>query len=357
MIGNPALPVIAHAVAAGFTGFDRAQALAAMVATSTQPRSAVPAGTQRDWNDYERFGYLPYDRETGESVSKTLEYAWGDDAVARVAHAAGEQAIAARFAARAQSWRRLYDPATQAMRGRATDGHWREPFDPLVATSPLNNPGDYTEANAWQYTLTPGLQDPAGLVALLGGDVGAGQWLDRFFTTRGAAGDKYLGQEGAIGQYAQGNEPSHHIAWLYAWTDRPWQAAGVLSHITREFYSDRPDGILGNDDAGQLSAWYVFATLGFYPVVPASGEFVLGSPQVRAARLRLAGGKSLVLRAEGFGESRPWARAARLGGALLDPRAISHSALSGGGELHFDMAATPTGATPTRGTLPEASAR
>jgi predicted alpha-1,2-mannosidase len=357
MIGNPALPVIAHAVSAGFTGFDHELALAAMVATATQPRSGVPSGAQRDWIDYERYGYLPYDHEAGESVSKTLEYAWGDDAVARVARANGDGGLAARFATRAQSWRKLYDPATQAMRGRAADGHWREPFDPLVATSPLNNPGDYTEANAWQYTLTPGLQDPAGLVELLGGPVGAGQWLDRFFTTRSAAGDKYLGQEGAIGQYAQGNEPSHHIAWLYAFSDRPWQAAGVLRRITREFYSDRPDGILGNDDAGQLSAWYVFATLGFYPVVPASGEFVLGSPQVRAARLRLAGGRSLVLRAKGFDEHRPWARSARLRGEALDPRAISHAALAGGGELRFDMAETPTGSVPTQATPPEATAR
>jgi predicted alpha-1,2-mannosidase len=341
MIGNPALPVIAHAVASGFHGFDRGRALEAMVATSTRPRAATPAGTQHDWAAYETFGYLPYDREEGESVSKTLEYAWGDDAVARVAAAAGEPAIAARFAARSQSYRRLFDPDTRMMRGRAADGAWRQSFDPLKATSPLNNPGDYTEANAFQYTLAPGLHDPDGLVALLGGPTGAGDWLDRFFATQGPAGDRFLGQEGAIGQYAQGNEPSHHIAYLYAWTDRPWQGPLVIRRIAREFYSDRPDGIPGNDDTGQLSAWYVFATLGFYPMVPASGDFVLGAPQVPSARIRLAGAKVLEIRADGFDEGHPWASAVRLDGRSVGPRMLSHTAIAGGGELRFEMAAPP----------------
>jgi predicted alpha-1,2-mannosidase len=227
------------------------------------------------------------------------------------------------------------------MRGRALDGTWREPFDPLTATSPLNNPGDYTEANAYQYTLTPGLHDPDGLVELLGGPPGAGRWLDRFFATQGPAGDKYLGQEGAIGQYAQGNEPSHHIAYLYAWTDRPWQGARVIRRIAREFYSDRPDGIPGNDDAGQLSAWYVFATLGFYPVVPATGDYVLGAPQVKSARIRLAAAKVLAIRADGFGADHTWARAARLHARRVDPRALSHAELAAGGVLRFEMAAPP----------------
>ena len=341
MIGNPALPVMAHAVAAGFHGFDHHRALEAMVATSTQPRTGTPTGTQHDWAAYETFGYLPYDREEGESVSKTLEYAWGDDAVARVATAAGEPAIAARFAARSLSYLRLFDPDTRTMRGRAADGTWRLPFDPLKATSPLNNPGDYTEANAFQYTLTPALHDPDGLVTLLSGPTGTGEWLDRFFSTRGPAGDKYLGQEGAIGQYAQGNEPSHHIAYLYAWTDRPWQGPLVIRRIAREFYSDRPDGILGNDDAGQLSAWYVFATLGFYPMVPASGDFVLGAPQVAAARLHLAGAKTLEIRAEGFADDHPWASTVTLDRRIVGPRTVRHATVAGGGVLRFRMTTTP----------------
>ncbi|MGB8328440.1 MAG: GH92 family glycosyl hydrolase [Steroidobacteraceae bacterium] len=341
MIGNPALPVIAHAVATGFTGFDKAEALAAMVVTSTAPRANAPTWAQRDWTIYEQYGYLPYDREPGESVSKTLEYAWGDDAVARVALAAGEPQVAARFADRAQAYRKIFDAETQMMRGRAADGTWRTPFDPLIATSPLNNPGDYTEANAYQYTLTSGLHDPRGLVELLGGPSGGGEWLDRLFTTRGRGGDKFLGQEGIIGQYAHGNEPSHHIPYLYAWTDRPWKGHALIRRVTREFYADRPDGIAGNDDAGQMSAWYVFATLGFYPMVPASGDYVLGAPQVRAARIDLASGQVLDIRADGFGEGRPWARQARLRGDTLNPRLVPHADLVLGGQFRFTMAPLP----------------
>jgi predicted alpha-1,2-mannosidase len=341
MIGNPALPVIAHAVAAGFHGFDRRRALEAMVATSTQPRQDTPPGTQHDWIAYDTYGYLPFDHDDGESVSKTLEYAWGDDAVARVAAALGEPAVAAHFAARSQSYRRLFDPDTRMMRGRARDGSWRLPFDPLKATSPLNNPGDYTEANAFQYTLTPALHDPEGFVALLGGARATGDWLDRFFETEGPKGDKLLGQEGAIGQYAHGNEPSHHVAYLYDWTDRPWRTATLVRRVVGEFYSERPDGIPGNDDAGQLSAWYVFATLGLYPAVPAGGGYALGAPQVAAARVTLGSGRALILRATALDEQHPWARAVTLDGIKLDARAIHHDALAHGGTLEFDMAALP----------------
>ena len=227
------------------------------------------------------------------------------------------------------------------MRGRATDGRWREPFDPMKATSPLNNPGDYTEANAFQYTLTPGLHDPDGLVALLGGPHGAGDWIDQFFETSGPAGDKYLGQEGVLGQYAQGNEPSHHIAYLYAWTDRPWRGPLMIRRIATDFYSDRPDGIPGNDDAGQLSAWYVFATLGFYPMVPSSGDFVLGAPLVRAARIRLAGARTLAIRADGFGEDHPWPKKVLIGTRAVNAQRLLRSDIGQGGTLRFEMAAPP----------------
>jgi len=341
MIGNPALPVIAHAVATGFRGFDRQQALAAMVATSTAARPAAPPAAQRDWAVYDQYGFLPYDKVDGESVSKTLEYAWGDDAVARVARTLGEFNIAARFAARARSYRQVFDPATRTMRGRSASGAWRTPFDPATATSPLNNPGDYTEADAYQYTLAPALYDPAGLVNLLGGPAAAGDWLDRFLATPSPVSDRLLGQGGVIGQYAQGNEPSHHVAYLYDWTDRPWKGHALIQRVAREFYTDAPDGLAGNDDAGQMSAWYVFSTLGFYPVVPASGDYVLGAPQVRAARLALAGGHVLRIRARDFGVGRPWARTVELDGQVLDPLALHHAALAQGGTLTFQMASGP----------------
>jgi predicted alpha-1,2-mannosidase len=341
MIGNPALPVIAHAIADGFHGFDRDAALAAMVATSTQARPGAPPGAQRDWDIYEKYGYLPYDQVEGESVSKTLEYAWGDDAVARVARIAGRDDIASRFTARAQGYRQLFDPQTQTMRGRTASGAWRTPFDPVTATSPLNNPGDYTEADAFQYTVAVGLYDPPGLVALFGGPKGAADWLDRFLATPSPVSDRYLGQEGVIGQYAQGNEPSHHVAYLYDWTDRPWTGHALMTRVAREFYGDAPDGLPGNDDAGQMSAWYVLSTLGVYPVVPASGDFALGAPQVADARVTLPGGRRLLIRADRFGPEHPWARSATLNRRALDPVAISYRDLMRGGTLQFQMAAVP----------------
>lgn len=336
MIGNPALPVIADALAKGFTGFDRDQALQAMLATSTAPRPNAPEWAQRDWDDIERFGYLPIDRVANEAVSRTLEYGIGDDALARVARAAGRDDLAARFAARAQGWRQLWDAQTRTMRGKDSQGRWRTPFDPLTPTSPLNNPGDYTEANAWQYTLTPALHDPDGLVALMGGREAFERWLDAFFSTRGAGDNKHLGQEAMIGQYAHGNEPSHHIAYLYAWTDHPDKGHALVRRIAREHYRDTPAGITGNDDCGQMSAWYVLSTLGFYPVVPASGLYVVGRPLVRAATLRLAGGRLLRVRFDQVRRAAP----VELNGQPVQRTGLAHADLLAGGELRFTASAS-----------------
>ena len=324
MIGNPALPVIADAVAKGLhhqgAGFDLQVALQAMVETSTLPRPRAPEWAQRSWDDYEQFGYIPTDKISNESVSKTLELGIGDDAVARVARAAGQPEVAARFGKRAQGWRHLWDAQTTMMRGKDSAGRWREPFDPLVPTSPMNNPGDYTEANAWQYTLTPALHDPAGLVAQMGGAAAFEAWLDRFFSVQAPGDNKHLGQEALIGQYAHGNEPSHHIAYLYAFTASPWKGHALIRRIVRDFYGSSANGITGNDDCGQMSAWLVLSTLGFYPVVPASGSYVAGVPLVRRALLTRSDGTRLDIR---LGR-RPgvW-----LDGLRLDPTALPHTAL------------------------------
>jgi predicted alpha-1,2-mannosidase len=227
------------------------------------------------------------------------------------------------------------------MRGKDSAGRWREPFDPLVPTSPLNNPGDYTEANAWQYTLTPALHDPQGLVGLMGGALAFEAWLDRFFSVQALAVDRHQGQEALIGQYAHGNEPSHHIAYLYAFTGSPWKGHALIQRIVHDFYGDAPDGITGNDDCGQMSAWLVFATLGLYPVVPASGAYVLGAPQVRSAVLRVPGAPALRMVARGYGSGRPFAREAWLNGQLVVATSLPHAALVAGGELRFTMAPLP----------------
>jgi predicted alpha-1,2-mannosidase len=341
MIGNPALPVIADAMAKGFTGFPRDQALRAMIATSTDARPDAPDWAQRDWTTLDRLGYVPFDAPGSEAVSKTLEYGVGDDAVARAASLLGDNAAAQRFSQRAQGFRKLWDAETGMMRGRDSQGRWRTPFDPLVPTSPLNNPGDYTEANAWQYTLTPALHDPQGLLDLMGGPAAFESWLDRFFSVQAPGDNKHLGQEALIGQYAHGNEPSHHIAYLYAFTKSPWKSHLLIRRIVSEFYSDRPEGITGNDDCGQMSAWVVLAMLGLYPVVPASGQYVLGAPQVQSADWRLAGGRVLRIRADGFYPQRPYAERATLRGSVLDPLAVPHGALVEGGELRFHMRPVP----------------
>ncbi len=328
MIGNPALPVIADAVAKDFAGFDRREALRAMVETSTRERPDAPAWAQRSWQLYERYGYLPFDLDHGESVSRALEYGYGDDAVARVARAVGDTATAGQFAGRAQGWKLLLDPAMRVVRGKDSQGRWREPFDPLRATSPLNNPGDYTEANAWQYTATPALHDVTGFRDALGGPAGLESWLDAFFALPMPNPDKHLGQEAMIGQYAHGNEPSHHIAWLYSYTDAPEKGERLVERIVREFYTDRPDGIIGNDDCGQMSAWLVFATLGFYPVQPASGSYVAGLPLVTRARLQLPGGRLLAI-------ERATAGGAQLDGKAIPRTDVPHTALARGGVLRL----------------------
>jgi len=331
MIGNPALPVIADAIVKDFGGFDRNEALRAMVETSTNERPGAPAFAQRSWQIYAKYGYLPFDLEDGEAVSKTMEHGYGDDAVARVARAMGDDATADKFAGRAQGWKQLFDPSTRVVRGKDAQGRWREPFDPLRATSPLNNPGDYTEANAWQYTATAALHDPLGFREMLGGASGLRAWLDEFFALPVPDPDRHLGQEAMIGQYAHGNEPSHHIAWLYAYTDEPQKGHALVGRIAREFYSDRPDGIVGNDDCGQMSAWLVFATLGLYPVQPSGGTYVAGVPLVPVSRLFFPDGRILAI------------ERASSGGVVLNGRSlprtdVPHKDLVRGGLLRLGPA-------------------
>lgn len=333
MIGEPALPVLADAWTKGFRGFDGKRALAAMVKTSSED------GGLSQWSIFDRYGYYPYDKVEGEAVSRTLEAGIGDDATARMATMLGESATAERFAARSQGWRKLIDPETRLARGRDSAGNWRTPFDPLMPTSPLNNPGDYTEANAWQYSWTPALFDPQGLAEAMGGRASFEAMLNRFFfDLKPSAGAEYLGQEAMIGQYAHGNEPSHHIAWLYAYTDHPEIGHRLVSRIARDFYKDSPAGIIGNEDAGQMSAWYVFATLGFYPVQPASGTYLAGIPLVRRAQILVPGHPKLTIERIGHGERLVQLA---LAGKPLSTTAIPHRQLAKGGTLRF--ATEPTG--------------
>ncbi len=330
MIGNPALPVIADALVKGFDAggaIDAEAALQAMVETSTRERPDAPAWAQRSWQVLERHGYLPFDIQAGESVSKTAEWGYGDAAVAAVAERLGRADLAQRFRQRSRSWRQLLDDETRTLRGKDSQGRWRTPFDPVMATSPLRNPGDYTEANAWQYTATPALHDIEGFRERLGGKQALEAWLDRFFSLPVPNPDKHLGQEALIGQYAHGNEPSHHITWLYAYTDAPDKGQRLRERIVQRFYGTGTAGLTGNDDVGQMSAWLVFAMLGFYPAEPFGGSYVLGRPLVDSAVLRLGGRSSVTVQG---GRSR-----ARWQGRVLAGPAIQHALLSAGGTLSF----------------------
>jgi predicted alpha-1,2-mannosidase len=335
MTGEPALPVIADAWAKGFRGFDGRRALDAMVRTSTVDAAPVFAGDTAlsIWSLYEHFGYYPFDLSHGEAVSRSLEAGIGDDAVARMAAMLGEREAAMRFQERAGWWRNLIDPNTRLARGRDSTGLWRTPFDPITPTSPLNNPGDYTEANAWQYSWTPALHNVEGLIAAMGGRESFQAMLDRFFfELEPLQGWTYLGQEAMIGQYAHGNEPSHHVAWLYAFTAAPETGHALTARIASRFYRDTPDGIIGNDDAGQMSAWYVFATLGFYPVEPASAQYVLGRPLVERAVVTAPGRPTFVIVRR---PTEPHEALVTWNNAPLDGPRIAHESLVAGGVLAF----------------------
>jgi predicted alpha-1,2-mannosidase len=287
MIGNHAIPMILSAFQNGFRGFDVNDALKAIVETSTKSH------VNSDWELYNQYGYYPFDKLDNEAVSRTLESGYDDWCVAEMAKKIGNNEIEKTFAKRAKYYKNLYDKETTFFRGKDSKGMWRTPFNPLIATSPMNNPGDYTEANAWQYFWTPAQYEINGVTELLGGKYNFTKKLNEFFSTEAVNPDKFLGQEAMIGQYAHGNEPSHHIIYLFAYSNEPKKGQKYIHQVINEFHDIRPDGMIGNDDCGQMSAWYILSILGFYPVNPANGEFVLGSPQVKKATIHLAGDKKI----------------------------------------------------------------
>ena len=289
MIGNHSIPVIADAYMKGFTDFDADEALQQMIKSTTQNH------INSNWTMLNKYGYYPFDSLDNEAVSRTLEHGVDDYCIALMADKMGKKDIATTYYKRSAYYKNIYDAATKQMRGKDSKGNWRLPFNPLMATSPMNNPGDYTEANAWQYFWTPAQYDLEGMMQLLGGKKNFTAQLDSFFTIKALNPNKHLGQEAMIGQYAHGNEPSHHIAYLYAYSDKPERTGELITQICNEFYNNTTTGMIGNDDCGQMSAWYIFSTLGFYPVNPSRGEFVLGMPQVTKAIVQVTGGKKLVI--------------------------------------------------------------
>ena len=338
MIGNPAVSVIADAYLKGFRGFDAEAAWAEVVKSLENPRPNSRVDLVK------RYGYFPCDLVKVESASMTLEDAINCDGAAKFAAALGKAAEAARYAQRARNYRNLFDPATGFIRGRASDGAWRAPFDPLRICNAYALGGDFTEGNAWQYLwLVP--HDVPGLVELLGGRGKFLAKLEELFRlpSEPEGQPKLLDVTGLVGQYAHGNEPSQHIAYLFAQTGRPERTQELVREICDRFYTLSPDGICGNEDNGQMSAWYLFACLGFYPVDPVGGTYVLGAPQVPEVTLALPNGKLLAVRAEGLSAANKYVKSVAWNGRPVAGPTVRHADLVQGGALVFTMGAAPSG--------------
>lgn len=331
MIGNHAIPMILSAHQNGFTGFDKHEALKAMIETSTQSHF------NSDWELYNQFGYYPFDKLDNEAVSRTLESGYDDWCVAQMADQMNDKENSIQFLKRAHYYRNLFDTKTQLFRGKDTNANWRSPFDPLTATSPMNNPGDYTEANAWQYFWTPAQYDIEGMQNLLGGKTAFTKKLNDFFTIESVNPNKFLGQEAMIGQYAHGNEPSHHITYLFAFSNTPKTGQKYIHKIINEFHNNTPDGMIGNDDCGQMSAWYILSTLGFYPVNPANGKFVLGAPQVKNATVHLKNNKKFSISTSNFSAENFYTNHQKLNNIEVSKPIINYSDIINGGTLNFQM--------------------
>jgi predicted alpha-1,2-mannosidase len=331
MIGNHAIPMLLSAYNNGFSGFDANEALNAMVETSTKSH------INSDWELYNQYGYYPYDILDNEAVSRTLESGFDDYCVSQMAAKLNDKSNAIIFDKRANYYKNLFDSETKLFRGKDTKGNFRKPFDPLTATSPMNNPGDYTEANAWQYFWTPAQHDLNGMISLLGGKDNFTKQLNTFFTTETPNPNKFLGQEAMIGQYAHGNEPSHHILYLYTFSNEPKTGQKYIHKVINEFHNNTPDGMIGNDDCGQMSAWYILSTLGFYPVNSSNGEFVFGSPQVKKAVIHLNNGKEFIIEANNFSIHNIYNENRLLNGSKITTPYITYKQIMAGGTLQFEM--------------------
>ena len=325
MIGYHAASVIADAAAKDVGGFDLGRAFAAMKHSATLRHFGLGPYAER--------GYISSEDEP-ESVSKTLEYAYDDWCVAQVARALKREEDYRHFARRAQSYKNLFDPATGFMRARR-NGRWMEPFDPREVNF------NFTEANSWQYTFFAP-HDIAGLTELMGGEEAFAKKLDAMFSADArTTGREQADITGLMGQYAHGNEPSHHVAYLYNFAGQPWKTQARVRRIMDEFYKPVPDGLIGNEDCGQMSAWYVLSAAGFYPVTPGSPVYVIGSPLFDEVRFRLENGKTFTVRALNQSPRNVYVRSATLDGRPHTKSFITHADIMRGGHLVFTMADRP----------------
>ncbi len=337
MIGYHAVPEIADAYMKGLGGVDADRALDAMVKSATY----APYG---HLGQYMKLGYVAVDHD-GEAASKTVEYAFDDWTIYRMAEKMGRTDVAAIFKRRAEDWRNVFNPAIGFVQPKLADGQWRTPFDPAKAGAASG----FTEGNSWQYSWYEP-QDIGGLITLLGGDAKLVGKLDAMFDQKVDL-KQYADVEdmaGLIGQYVHGNEPSHHLAYLYSYAGQPWRTQERLKEIVDSQYRPTPDGLVGNDDLGQMSAWMIFTALGFYPVAPGSDEYVLGRPFVDHATLNLPNGRRFEVVADGLSADHPYVGHVLLDGRLLQRGFLRHDEITAGGVLRFQMSAEPNRTWATR---------
>ena len=329
MIANHGVSVIAEAYRKGFRGFDAERAFNIVKRTQT-----VSHKHKSNWENYMKYGYFPTDLTEVESVSSTLESVYDDYAAADMAKRMGKEEDAQYFSKRAEFYKNLFDSQTQFMRPRNADGSWKTPFNPSEVAHAESKGGDYTEGNAWQYTWHV-QHDVPGLIALFGGEKPFLNKLDSVFTVELETTQADV--TGLIGQYAHGNEPSHHVAYLYTLASRPERTQELIRQIFDTQYRPEPDGLCGNDDCGQMSAWYMFSAMGFYPVDPVSGNYVFGAPQLPKIVLNLADGKSFTVIAEGISADNKYVESITLNGEPYTKNYITHEDILKGGTLIFKM--------------------
>jgi len=331
MIGYHAVSVIADAYMKGIPGFDAEKALNACIASATY-------GPNDGIGDYMKYGFVPADKSSN-SASKTLEYAYDDYCISRMAEKMGKPEIASNYAKRAEAYKFVWDASTGFMRAKRSDGTFQSPFDPLSTERQ-----GFIEGNAWNYSFyVP--HDPMKLISLSGGNKKFISHLDSLFNIK--LEEKYFAESedisavGMIGNYVHGNEPSHHVPYLYVFAGAPWKTQERIHQIVNNMYHNTTDGLCGNDDCGQMSAWYVFSSLGFYPVCPGSNEYVIGSPSIEKATLNLENGKQFTITAQNLSAKNIYIQLIKLNGIPLKNFIITHEDIMKGGTLDFVMGAKP----------------
>lgn len=331
MIGNHSIPVIVDAILKGIPGIDIEKAYEAVY------NSSVISHPNSPFEVWEKYGYMPENIQT-QSVSITLEQAFDDWCVAQLAKKLGKNDDYERFMKRSAFYRNLFNPETGFFQSKNDKGEWIEPFDPYKYGA--NGGYPFTEGNAWQYFwYVP--QNIPDLITLTGGNKAFTAKLDTFFTVNHQSGELNDNASGFVGQYAHGNEPSHHVAYLYTCAGEPWKTQKYVAHIMNNLYNDTSSGYAGNDDCGEMSAWYIFGALGFYPVNPASGEYIIGTPMLEEATIHLSDGKTFAIKAPRKKGNEIYIRSIKLNGKKHTKNYITHQDILNGGTLEFVMSATP----------------